>query len=220
MQINPELEAAAVTWQSLLDEAAPAAPAKIPTAKARKEALRQMIEVVDLDKFVHIQDQMTSVLDQILANAINAESEEICTDAELAAYMQEYLDSQELKDLFELRYQMIRARIFAHMTAVDGVGPTEIPMPAFDKKFTREGGKTRFGLDESEAGRDKLAHLLGPERWARIIKQTVVTTYSLDHDAIVKLVNEDPAVMEILRACVIPTPPTKTSFHVRNITQD
>ena len=211
--------------QSLIDEAAQAAP-KPPTGAQRKAALQQVIDQNDLDKMLELQEKLEQIIDTILANKIDLDHLGMLTPAELYDFMVEYLAEREVKELLEIRYQMLRAAVFAHITAVNAVEkiadpehtPGEAPVEKLRKKFVRQGGRMKAILDRNE-----LAKQLGEQRWKQICKAHVIPAqperveYHLDEEAMVALVQQDPAVMEIFRACVTSGGYGVASLHVKDL---
>ena len=222
--VDLEVEAAAML-QSLIDEAAQGAP-KPPTGAERKAALTEAIRQSHVDKLLALQETMTGVIDRILANKIITEHLGLLTPAELYDLMTELLDENRAKELLEIRYQMIRTAIFAHITEdnrLKGLSdpehtPGEAPVPELRKRFTREGGKAKAALDYA-----KLAKKLGKKRWNDVSKAVVVPAvpehveYVLDEERIVGLVQRDPKVLELFRECVIPGGYGTPRFYVREL---
>jgi hypothetical protein len=216
--INEELEAAADAWQALAEEAVAAAPKQL-SSEARRQALREALTQVDVIRLAELTKKLSGMVEQMLANPLD-EAAEVCDADELAAIMAEQVDMQEIEDLLKLRYQLRRARIFAHITAThiqDAVSdpdyaPGEVAVPSLGRKFTREGGSPKLKLDE-----EKLRGLLAPEDMLKVFKTEVKTTITLDHDALVKLIATDPELMDVVRQCIISVGHTPSSFHVRNL---
>jgi hypothetical protein len=217
MTINEELEAVVDAYEALAEEAA-AAPEKQLSAEQRRTELQNALDKVDIVRLAELTKKLSGLVETMLANPIDAESEEPCTEEQLAAMMTEQLDFQELVDLIKLRYEARRARVFAHITAANiadavpdpGYAAGEAEVPALGKKFTREGGKPKLNLDY-----DKLRKLLGDEYSAKVFKQVVKTETKLDEKALTKLVVKDPNVMEAVRASIISVGHTPSSFHIR-----
>ena len=140
--------------------------------------------------------------------------------------MVELLDQKDVKRLLEVRYAMIRAAIFAHITEANRAkgladperAPGEAAVPTLGKKFTREGGRLKATLDH-----DKLRKALGARRWKKVTNEVTVpaveehTELVLDEDKILELVRKDPTVLELFRDCVTADRYTPQSFHVREL---
>ena len=140
--------------------------------------------------------------------------------------MVELLDQKDVKRLLEVRYAMIRAAMFAHITETQQglehreprAAPGEAPVPTLGKQFTREGGTLKATLDH-----DKLRKALGARRWKKVTNAVTVpavaehTELVLDEDKILELVRKDPTVLELFRDCVNVDRYTPQRFHVREL---
>ena len=217
-----ELDAAAAL-QSLLDQFAEAAPVEVASAKARSAAIAAAIATKDIDELLALQEKMTGIIDQIVVNTIDLDNLGTCTEDELINLMLELLDQKDVERLLKVRYQMIRAAIFAHITEVNKakklpdpeLAPGEAAVPALGKKFTREGGRIKATLDHQA-----LRKALGARRWRKICKVVTVpaveehTELVPDEDLILELVRKDASVLEIIRDCVrADTAPPRASMY-------
>ena len=216
---------AAATLQSLIDAAAEAGP-KPPTGVERKAALAEAIRQSNIDKLMALQEKTTGIVGRIVANKSITESLGRLSEAELLALMEELEVEQRVKELLELRYQMIRTAVFAHITEThraNGVEdpdhtPGEAPVPAMGKRFTREGGKAKAQLDK-----ELLASKLGEKRLAEVSRTVVIpehVEHVLDEERMLALVQRDPEVMEIFRSCVVPGKYGAPRFHIRELKTD
>ena len=114
---------------------------------------------------------MVGIVGQIVANTIDPDNLGPRNDGQLESLMVELLDQKDVKRLLEVRYAMIRAAIFAHITEANRPrsiadperAPGEAAVPALGKKFTREGGRLKATLDP-----DKLRTALGARRWEKV----------------------------------------------------
>lgn len=220
--VSEEMDAEA-TLRALMDETVAPAGGK-QSGRARAAQIAEAITVKDLDELNALQAKMTGIIDQIVANSFDVEDVGQCTDEQLEALMVELLDNKDLKRLAEVRYQMIRKRIFSHLNAVHAANkvidpeqaPGEVPVPSLGKKFTREGGRVKALLNH-----DELRERLGEERWAQVCNVEVIpehTEYHLDETKLMALAADSGReVMDILRQCVHPGARTPQSFHVRNL---
>ena len=196
------------------------------SSKARSERIADAISRKDLDELDALQEKMSGLIDKIMGNTFDPDELAECDEEELQRLLIEAEDHKDLKRLIEVRYQMIRTRVFNHITAANkakGVtepefAPGEAPVPALGKKFTREGGRVKAVLDH-----DKLRKALGKKRWQQVSKAVVVPAvaehieYTLDEDKILELVRKDPKVLDIFRDCVSAGTRTPVSFHVRKL---
>jgi hypothetical protein len=220
--IIPELEGVA-SLQALLNQAASEKATDRSTGVKRKAAHRRAIEDTDISHLLDLQDKAKLAIYQMTNNKIDLDEPHLLADPELMALMVEYLDQRDIKELLEVRYAMIREAIFAHIDKLNEAdevkdpehAPREVPVPELNKKWTREGGRIKAGLDK-----DKLAELLGPERWKQVCKAIIIpehVEYQLDEDALVNMVSEHPETMELIRDCVIAGGYTPMSLHVREL---
>lgn len=210
----------ASTLQGLIDAAAEALPS-IPTGTARKAEIAAALDNGDLDELIALQEKLEGIIDRILDNKIDLTDTEPLTATELYNLMVERLDQADVQRLLEIRYQMIRARVFAHITAVHRLNdvpdpehaPGEAPVPELKKRFTREGGRGKATLDFT-----RLAEMLGPERSERVFRTEVIPEHTetrLDEDALLALVAEEPALLMTIKDCVVPGGYRTARFHIR-----
>jgi hypothetical protein len=218
------------TLQALIDEAAEAVPLPSATGVAQKAALEMAIGNADADKLMELNEVMLGLIEQILANKIDLEHLGLLTPAELYDLMVERLDEQKLEYLLEVRYKMLRAAVFAHITAQHKLGvtkvrdpehtPGEAEVPKLGKKFVRQGGKAKYTLDF-----EKLAKKLGKKRWAQVYKTKVVPEFTIpeheehfvDEKALARLVAEEPKVLDKIMQCRVLAGYGTASFHIKDI---
>jgi hypothetical protein len=215
------------TLQALIDEAAERAP--LPsTGVAQKAAIEAAISDSDATKLLELNDVATSLVEQILANKIDLEHLGLLTPAALYDLMVERLGEQKLEHLLEVRYRMLKAAIFAHITADNRLKkvkdpehtPGEAEVAKLGKKFVRQGGKARYTLDF-----EKLERKLGKKRWAKVYKTKYVPEvitpahdeHFVDERALAKLVLEEPKVLDMIMKCRILAGYGQVSFHTKDI---
>lgn len=222
LKMLEELDEAA-TLQSILDYAVESAPRE-PSAKDRSSEIEKAITDQDAKKLAEIQDRLTTVVSHILNNHIDLDNLQPCTPEQLHHLMAELLDQKDIKRLVEVRYKMLRAQVFHHITETNrakGIAdpewaPGEAFVPEVGKKFTREGGRIKGQLDQKA-----LMEALGPERWRRVTTLKSIpavpahTVEELDEDKVLQLIKDDPSVLEVIGGCVVPGGRTTQSFHVR-----
>lgn len=220
-QPNESLEADPLT--EMLEQVGGEKTPKL-TAAARQNLQLHAIEQKDIDHLFALQSKMMELVSHIAANGSLQPSD--LTEEKLVAVMDEYGVLKEVKDVYDVRYQMIRTLIFAAITenlAANNVddaiyAPGEIPVPQRGKRFVRQGGKRKVTLDKAA-----LRDALGPERWERVCKAVVVPAVPehveehFDQDALFDLVAEDPGVMELIRECAKVSGHTPSSFHVKEL---
>lgn len=219
--VSEEMEIGSL--QELIDAAAAAEPLPAQSGVARKAQIAAALATTNLDELIALQEKLEGVIDRILANAIDTDDEGTLTDDELYGLMLEALEQADVKRLLEIRYQMIRTRVFSHITAVhkdNGVDdpehtPGEARVPLLGKRFVRQGGKPKATLDHA-----RLLDCLGPERAAKVLREVEIparTETHLNEDALLELVREDPTVLELIRTCVISNGYGVVSFHIRDL---
>lgn len=215
----------AMTLQALMDEVIEPDNTH-ESSKARAERIADAISRKDLDELDALQEKMSGLIDKIMANTFDPDDPDECDEKELERLLIEAEDHKDLKRLVDVRYQMIRTRIFNHITAANkakGISdpeyaPGEAPVPNLGKKFTREGGRIVALLDHA-----KLRKRLGEKRWKQVCEAEVVPAvaehveYHLMEDKILELVRKDPKVLEVFRECVSTGKRTPRSFHVRKL---
>lgn len=222
--IDEGLEAAAnlQDLQALIDEVGLTKSVVGETSVSRKAAALAAFTDGDEDYLAELPERMTSAAEHILANRIDLDNLSILTHDELRDLMMETLDERDIVEPLQKRREMIKAALFAHITELHRLkgtpnpesAPGEAPVPELGMKFVKQrSGKATLSTDT-------LAERLGQKRWEQVRKAVVVpavpehTEYRLDHDAMMKLVLDDPEVMEIFRECVNPG---TLAFYVREI---
>jgi hypothetical protein len=198
------------------------------TASSRKTAHRAMLERFDLDQLIGMQEKMRKTVDVMTAHQINLDDPGLLTPEEAEELMAELLDQTDIKELLEVRREMIRAAVFASISAEHRQAGDEnpdrtngfIPVPALGKKFCREGaGRLAPMLDE-----EKFKKALG-DRWEQAYQVDVVpeqvvpehVSYTLDSERILSLAERDPGILEILRECLVPGEYRTPRFTIRDL---
>lgn len=215
---------AAETLQGLIDAAAEMTPPETKTGVARKIEIAEALLTPSggITHLVELQDKMSDLIERMLGNPLDLSSEagELTPD-ELYDLMLEHLDRKDIERLLDVRHKMMKARIFAHIEAVNrtkGVedpehAPGEAPVPKLGKRFTREGGKAKATLDHS-----LLAIRLGPEVAKQVFRTVTTTKVVLDEDALLGMVRENPALLDEIKDCVVPGEYGAARLCVRDIT--
>lgn len=223
MSIDQALEDAA-SLQSLIDAAAE--PEATPSGKARSAAISAAITEGDLDELMSIQERLGGMVAQILENKIDVENLGQLDDAQLLSTMKELLDQKDIKRLIEVRYDMIRSAVFAHITETNramGVpdpehSPGEAPVQPLGKKFVREGGRIKAHLNHA-----LLREKLGEKVWEQVCKAEVVPAvpehieYHLDEDALLKMVVNNPHLLQVFKKCVTTGGASPARLMIRDI---
>lgn len=208
----------------------PPAEKSLTTVASRKLQMRLALEEYDVDRLLELQQTMTAFVDLVTrTNTIisNDNDASPVLDGEQAKdLMLRYLERREIDEFLTTVKDIIRESVFAHIDAVltaDGVedaantnGTLEIP--ELGQKFSREGA----GYQDPKLDEARLKKLLG-DRWDDIcddidIPEQVIPAHTekvLSLEKALKLSRKDPAVMEILRDCIIPGAPKTPRLWVR-----
>lgn len=194
---------------------APPAPASSrSTVATRKAAQRKAIEEFDLDRLIALQDKMKKIIDVLTANELDSGTAVLSAE-KAQALMAEFLDVREIAELLDVRKEMIREAVFAHLDALaEARGEPDpantngaLEVPELGKKFCREG--TGYGTPVVDEQR--LQALLG-DRWLDACDEEVVPEvyiperieYRLSVEKVLDMARRDPAVLEALRSCLVP----------------
>ncbi len=197
------------------------------TIASRKLQLRQALEDYDVDRLLELQQTMTAFVDLVTNSALTDKEASPVLDGEKAKdLMQRYLDQREIDEFISTVKEMIRGMVFSHMDATLAASGKPDPantnatleVPELGRKFCREGaGYKDPSLDEA-----RLQELLG-ERWDSVcdeidIPEQIIPAHKdkvLSISKVLHLGRKDPAVMEIIRACIIPGVPKPPRFTVK-----
>lgn len=199
---------------------------KSATNKERRARYIDALNETDIDLLLSAQDKLADVINKMTRNDLSEMGARLSED-QLTSLMDEWLDQNDIRQLLEGRYAMIRAAIFDHITALNadqGIADPqfaagEAPVSALGKKFSRRGGNPKFDVDEA-----KLAKELGDD--ADEVFRTVVipehvvpekVSRMLDQDALMKLAAQRPEVLEKVRRCVVLRGHTPQSFRVTEL---
>lgn len=198
------------------------------TAAQRKDSHRNMLDKFDIDKLLAMQEKMAQAIDRMTANQIDPSEPGVLSPEKAEELMIEILDQTDIKELLEVRRELIRTAVFAHITEEarrEGKPEPEfvtgsVAAPALGRKFVREGGgRAAPKLDET-----LLREALGAG-WREVYDVEVIPEqviperieYTLDPEKVMKLAEKDPKVLEALRKSLIPGERRTPSFRVRNI---
>lgn len=226
--LNEDLDAA-IALESLITQAATETYVKDPSKAAESAEYLKALKDTDIDVLLDLQDKMKAIIDRATANHIDPDDLGELSPEKAQELMVELLDQKSVETFLKLRYNLIRAAVFAHIDAMNAqrkvAHPTKAPgkllVAALGKKFTREGGKMKGTFDQQ-----KLAELLTEEQYNQVFKKRWVEPTEgyweeyRDDDALQALVLKQPSVMEKLRAAVVATGFTPSSFHIRNMTKE
>lgn len=217
----------------LIAEAAPAAvvPAETngATVASRKLVMRQALEGYDVERLLKLQETMAAFVDLITTSSLLKEDAEVVLNGEQAVdLMSRYLEQREIDELMGVVKELIRETVFNHLDVVLNADGAKDPantngsleVPELGRKFCREGaGYKAPSLDEG-----RLEELLA-DRWDEVcddinIPEQIIPAHTdkvLSIEKALKLGRKDPAVMEILRDCVVPGTPKTPRLVVRTM---
>lgn len=146
-----------------------------------------------------------------IAAFIEAAMEEGLTDEQAVMVMSEALDVKLIKEFVDATYDAAKAAVYRTMDAAAEEAGEEFPsqtamvldVPELGKRFCREGvGRKPASLDE-----EKLVELVGEQVWEQITSEQVIpatVVRVIDEAKLAAAVNDDPALLEQVRAAVIP----------------
>lgn len=203
-------------------------PAKKLTAAQRKDSHRNMLELFDIDKLLAMQDKMSQAIDRMTANQIDQENPGVLSPEKAEELMIELLDQTDIKELLEVRRDLIRAAVFAHITEeARREGKTDpefatgsVPVPGLGKKFVREGGGRAAPVLDETLFRESMGAAWETVYDVQVIPEQIIPErieYTLDPEKVMKLAEKDPKVLEALRKSLIPGDRRTPSFRVRNL---
>lgn len=203
-------------------------PGKKLTAAQRKDSHRNMLEQFDIDKLLAMQEKMSQAIDRMTANQIDLEEPGALSPEKAEELMVELLEQTDIKELLEVRRELIRAAVFSHLTEEarrTGVADPEfvtgsVPVPALGKKFVREGGNRAAPTLDETLFREALGAAWEEVYDVQVIPEQVIperVEYTLDPEKVMKLAEEDSKVLEALRKSLIPGARRTPSFRIRSI---
>lgn len=215
-------------FDALLSRIEAEASPRRATISHRKQVHENMISSSDLELMLEMQTKLNRLLSAVTENKLDLDDPGILGPLETEALMAEYLDERDIKELLEVRREMIRTAVFAHLTEeCRREGATEpentnrsLPVPGLGKRFVREGcGRKPPKLDE-----EKFKKLLGDD-WEQAYKATVVeeqvipehVEYEFSPAAVMAMAEDRPGILEVLREALIPGEYRSPSFTVRDL---
>ncbi len=219
-------------FQDFLNGLAPSPP-KDPhqegraTAAKRKDAHKKMLEDFDLDALLAMQEKMAQTVDRITANQMDLKAG-LLDEGTARELMVEILDQTDIKELLEVRRDMIRSVVFEHITEINsrqGAADPEntngsLEVPELGKRFSKESCGRKPPKVDQEALMEELGDDFDKACRIEVIPEHVVPEsqeYVLDHDKLQKMAEEDPAVLEKIRRCLIPGDYRTPRFHIRDM---
>ena len=142
-------------------------------------------------------------------------------EAEANELMGIWEDMVRIEDTAKATREQIKARVSGAMTAEFAEDGDEYPeqinasidAPEYGKRFARQG----CGRKDPELDEKKLAKLLGEDLWKRVSTEEVVVKRNVDISLLMAAAQNDPAILEKLRASLKVGEWKSPSFAVHNI---
>jgi len=199
-------------------------PARIKnTVATRKAALKKAVAELDMERLGVLGRRMASYIDKVCTPDIV--EPRMLTELEAFSLMEEYIDQREIAEFLTTRRETMKELVFGAIDAENtakGFDPEitngEIPVPGLGKVFRKEGA----GRSEPDFDEKKLRKLLG-DRADRVYREEIIPeqrTEVLDEEALLRLAQEDPSVMEVIRESLIPGKPKNPRFVVRDLSEE
>lgn len=226
---NPAASILMDLMESMVDQIiADEGPGKKLTAAQRKDSHRNMLDKFDIDKLLAMQEKMSQAIDRMTANQIDPEDPGVLTPEKAEELMIELLDQTDIKELLEVRRELIRSAVFAHITEEaqrSGVADPEfatgiVPVPGLGKKFVREGGGRAAPVLDETLFREALGADWEKVYDVQVIPEQVIPErieYTLDPEKVMKMAENDPRLLEALRKSLIPGDRRTPRFTIRNL---
>jgi hypothetical protein len=198
------------------------------TVAQRKDSHRNMLDGFDIDKLLTMQDKMSRAIDRMTANQIDLEEPGVLGPEKAEELMIEILEQTDIKELLEVRRELIRAAVFAHITeearregrSDPEFAPGSVAAPGLGKKFVREGGNRAAPTLDETMFREALGAAWEEVYDVQVIPEQVIpehVEYTLDPEKIMRMAEKDPQVLEALRSSLIPGSRRTPTFRIRNI---
>lgn len=143
-----------------------------------------------------------------IAAFVESATETGLTEEQAVVLLDQMLDAKMVKELIDATYDAAKQAVFASMTLSAEESGEEFPehtnmvldVPELGKRFCREGaGRKPAGIDEA-----KLAELLGAEGWEAVTTEQTMVVRTIDEAKLAAMVVENPALLEQVRAAVVP----------------
>lgn len=219
----------AANLQSLIDAAAESTPAQSKSGVKRTAEIEAALSNSDLDELMDLQFKMNKVVERILSVKIDPDDLGLLESEVLSKLAVEQLELKDIERLLEVRYQLRRLAIFAHITeankTLDVKDPENAPGKALlsdlGKKWVRSGGTLRSRLD-----REGLRKALGEKKWAKVVDKIEVPAVKahveevFNEDKLYALIQDEPKLMMVLAEYVVPGGRTPQVLNLRDMTKD
>ena len=194
--------------------------AKKDTVQARKDKLREAVARYDVDTLVQLHDRLEGYVDKMFRPVVTAPRK--LTEDEVKAAYTEFLERRDLAELFGVRYEDLRTLVLMSIDEAlreQGKDPEvtngELPVPGTDKVFRKEGaGRKDPDLDER-----KLLEMLG-DRAAEVQDEVFIPAHTetvLNREKLMRLAQQQPEVMEMIRDSLIPGEVKSPRLNLRDV---
>lgn len=197
-------------------------PRQRSSLAARKAAFAKAVTNNDTTVLQAIRRRMKKYIGRIAH--VQMDEPRVLTPVEAFELMGEHIDLVSIQEFLASRKDTIKELVFASMDAKLAAGGIDnpsahnsaIPVAELHRIFKREGaGYSPPSLDEG-----KLRLLLGDDA-DKVFDEVEVpaTSYlELDHERLIKLAQERPEVMEMIRESLVPGKERSARFVVRELT--
>lgn len=193
------------------------------TVASRKAKYRQMLEDFDVEGLIAAGEKMAGLVDKITLNDLTSETGALSAGQAQSA-MEEHLDSREVTEILDVRKEVRKAAVFAHIDTVLSAEGIEDPqnhngvleVPEAGMKFTREGaGYTDPTIDE---GRLRVA--LGEGIWNEVCIEEEIPARIEHKLSLAKLLDRaaaQPELYDTIGECMTMSQPKTPRLNVRKL---
>jgi hypothetical protein len=206
------------------------------TVASRKAELRTALAEYDVDQLVELSTKMAGIIDAMTATDLMEGEPRTLTALEKVDLMGRYLTEREATELLAVSKDIIREKVFDHITMSAKAAGEEDPdqvnghvdVPELGFRFCREGcgpkdPTLRIESDEDGPG---LRQLLGEERWAKVtetidVPEQVIEAHTetvLSEELLMRMAAADPAILADIKAALAHGGWKTPRFVVRPIT--
>jgi len=206
--------------QSTINEVATASvdATRRRTVAARKKEWATAVASLDLETLTKVETMMTEYVDKIVT--IETTDPRELEHSEAVSLMAEHDRMRDITEFLDTRREAIKTLVFAHLDKT--VGPGEngaLKIPEMRRVFKREGA----GQPDPQLNIEELVRLLGPEA-NRVfdvvdVPEVVVPAHTetvFSEEKLMRLIQEDPSKMELLKKAIVPGKPKTPRFVPRD----
>jgi hypothetical protein len=195
------------------------------TVADRKAGHLDTIRTRDAEKVKEMKVVMRKFADSVIkSEALHLEDGEQLSEKDQLQLMEAYIAFQKVKEFAEAWNEECRGTVFDHITAVNEELGVEYPefqngsieVPKLGKRFCKEGnGRKAPTIDE-----EKLKEALGEDLWNKVQDEELVpakVVKALSIEKLMKAVEDDPALLELVRESLIVGEFKNPRFQVRDL---